>query len=249
MNYRRFFLAIAITLLVASPAAADSLEEVMGKMYDARGGLKHIKAVESARFSGMFVIPGMMEAPMTMEWKRPAKLRMSFDTPQGSGAQVFDGEKGWAMMPGTAGPQEMNAEQVDAMRLEADVMDGPLVDWQDKGNVVEYLGEADLEGTAVHQLKLTGADGRIVTISLDATTFLPIRQSGVRKIQGMETEVETYIGDYKKVGALTLAHSVKNEMIDIGMTQEVILETIELDVDLPDDRFAMPAAEAAPAGD
>ena len=39
-----------------------------------------------------------------------------------------------------------------SFKLQAD-MDGLLVDYAKKGYTVEYLGEDDVEGTAVHQLQ------------------------------------------------------------------------------------------------
>ena len=55
----------------------------------------------------------------------------------------------------------------------------------------------------------------------------------------MTTETETSIGGYAKVGELTLAHSIKTELIDVGPTQTLTLDTIELDVPIPDERFRM----------
>ena len=213
MKYPRSFLALAVVLLVAGPAAAESLDEVLTKVYDARGGLENIKSVDSARISGTFVIPGMMEAEFTMEWKRPDKLRMDFTTPQGDGSQGYDGEMAWGVMPG-GGPQEITGDQADSLRRQADLIDGPLVDWKDKGNTVEYLGEGEYEGIPVVKLKLSQSSGEM-TIFLDAANFLTIHQTGTTKMQGMETDVEIYISDYKKVDDLMMAHSIKNEMIDV----------------------------------
>lgn len=250
MNHRYSFLALTVVFLATSPAAAESLDEVLTKVYDARGGLKNIRSVESARISGTYDM-GMMQAAFTMEWKRPDRLRISFTTPQGDGVQAYDGEKAWVKLPGQ-GIQEISGDQADALRRQADLIDGPLVDWKDKGNSVEYLGEGDYEGTPVLKLGLSRPDGTETTIFIDAADFLPIHQSGSMKMQGMETDVETYISDYRKVGELMMAHTVKTELIDVGMTQTVTMETVELNADVPDDRFAMPApepaAEPVPAG-
>jgi len=246
MKYRISLLAIAVVLLAAGTATAQSLDEVLAKAHDARGGLKNIKSVESARMTGTFVIPNMMEASFTMEWKRPDKLRMSFTTPQGDGAQAYDGETAWGEFPGGGGPQEITGAQADSLKQQADLIDGPLVDWKDKGNTVEYVGEGEYEGTPAVKLKLTQANGDETTIFLDAASFLTIHGSGTTKMQGMETDVETYYDDYRKIGDLMMAHSIKNELIDVGMTQILTMDTIELNVAVADDRFAMPAVEAAP---
>ena len=150
MIHRRSILVLAVVLLAVGFTSAQNLEGILAKIYDARGGLKNIKAVESARMSGKLVIPGMMEAPVTLEWKRPDKIRMEFETPQGNGTQAFDGEKAWAFMPGMGAPMELSGPQADGIRRQADMIDGPLIDWKDKGNSVEYLGEDEIDGVAVH---------------------------------------------------------------------------------------------------
>lgn len=242
MTHRRSILAVAVVLLATGLAGAQDLEGILTKIYEARGGLEKIKSVESARMSGMFVIPGMMEAPFTMEWKRPDKIRMEFETAEGNGVQASDGETAWAMMPGMPGPMELPDEQADGIRRQADLIDGPLVDWKDKGNSVEYLGEGELDGAAVYKVKLVRPDETEMTIFLDGD-FLAIRQSGMVKVQGAETEADTFIGDYKEVDGLVMAHSIKTELIDMGMTQELKVDSVELNVEIADNRFVMPGAE------
>ncbi len=99
---------------------------------------------------------------------------------------------------------------------------------------------------AVHKVKVVRADGTEATIYLDAGNFLAVWQNATTMAQGMETEVDTFIGDYKEVGGLMMAHNIKTELIDMGMTQNITMDSIEFNVEIADDRFAMP--EAAPAG-
>lgn len=245
MIQRRCTIALTVALLATGLAGAQSLEGILTKAYEARGGLDRIKSVESARMTGKFVVPGMMEAPIILEWKRPDKLRLDLTTDQGVIVQGYDGETAWAIPPGMSAPVELSGEQADAMRQQADWIDGPLVDWKDKGNSVEYLGEDELEGVAVHKIKLVQPDETETTIYLDADSFLNIRQNGVITMQGAETEFDAFIGDYREVGGLMMAHNRKTELIDFGQTRNLLLESIELNVEIADDRFAMP--EAAPA--
>lgn len=242
---------LATGLLATGLMAGDSLDKILDKSYEARGGLKNLKAVETARIEGTFVIPGMMEAPIVIEWKRPDKIRMEFETPQGRGVQAFDGDVAWAHMPGAPAAMELPGDQASGLRRQADLIDGPLVDWKSKGNSVEYVGEDELDGVAMQKIKVTLADGTEQLVFLDAGSFLPVHQSGTTMMQGAETDVETYIGEYKKIDKVMMAHAIKTELIDMGMTQELTLESFEFNLDLGDDRFAMPAAEpaAAPASD
>ena len=49
----RSLVALAVALAASGPAAAASLDEILGSFYDARGGLENIAAVESMRISGV----------------------------------------------------------------------------------------------------------------------------------------------------------------------------------------------------
>ncbi len=53
--------------------------------------------------------------------------------------------------------------------------DGPLVDYKEKGNTVEYLGKEEMEGTKVHALKVTKKNGDVATLYLDADSFLELK--------------------------------------------------------------------------
>jgi hypothetical protein len=131
-------------------------------------------------------------------------------------------------------------EALRIMEEQAD-MDGPLIDYAAKGNVVEYLGKEKVEGTDCHKLKVTLKSGDIRTIFIDAESNLEVRIEGRTMIRGTERASETILGDWKEVGGILMAHS-----IDVGqpggqMRQKMTMEKIELNVPLEASRFAMPA--------
>ena len=179
-----------------------------------------------------------------MEWKRPRKLRLEIGAPGGETVEVFDGEMAWVMPPGTGLAQRALGDQADGIRRQADLIDGPLVDWKSKGNSVQYLGRDELDGVPVNKLALVESDGTETTIFLDTRSFLAIRRRGNANVSGTQTEVEIFLEDYKKVGRLTIAHTIKTELIDVGLTQWFRIEALEFNVDIPDERFALPVAEA-----
>ena len=58
---------------------------------------------------------------------------------------------------GKKDPDLMPAEQRDEMVDDADI-DGPLLDYAQKGTKVEFLGKDKLEGTDVYKLKVTSEE-------------------------------------------------------------------------------------------
>ena len=85
-----------------------SLEEVISTHIETRGGLEAIQGMESAKLVGNMNMGGM-EAPFTMEFKRPNKIRTEFTMQGMTGVMAYDGETGWAIMPfmGKNDPEKM----------------------------------------------------------------------------------------------------------------------------------------------
>ncbi len=225
------------------PLGAD---QVIAKYIEAIGGRKVLDSIKSMRTTGKMVMGGgMMEAPMTVEYKRPNKARIEFTFQGMTGVQAFDGTTGWFIMPfaGKTDAEKMSADQVKLIKEEADI-DGPLVDYKKKGHQVELIGKDEEEGSEVYKLKVTKKNGDTDYFFLDAEYFLPIKRTGKREMQGNDVEFEVSFGDYKEVGGLMLAHSM-DQTIGTMPGNTVTLEKVEMNVDLSDDRFAMPEVEKA----
>lgn len=246
-----------IPVLVALPlcgtplAAQDgepTAEELIEKNLEAKGGREALESVESARITGTMNMGGM-EAPFVYQWKAPDKVRIEFTLQGMTGVQAYDGETGWMLMPfmGKTEPEKMSTEDAAMIKEDADFR-GPLFDPESKGWSVEYAGEVEVEGTPAYRLDLTKESGESTTLFLDKEYYLEIKQENQRTVRGQEVETETAIGDYKEVGGLLLPHShdMKNSMAPEGQgSQSMTFDQVELNVDIPDERFAMPESEGA----
>ena len=242
MLRRTFLVAVAAALgtLYAGPGAAQSLDEVLAKHYEAIGGLDAWQSIQSVKLSGkMVMMGGAMEAPITIMQKRPAKARVEFTVQGMQGVQAYDGETAWIQMPfmGSPDPEPAPAEMVVQMKEQAD-LDGPLVGWQDDGHTLELVGKEDVEGTETFKVKVTYNSGEISYYYLDSEYYLPIKVTAVRTVQGAETEITTILGDYKKVQGLMLPFSI-DVTTPMG-PQTISFDTIEVDVSLDDAIFSMP---------
>lgn len=243
-------LGIALAF-AASPAisAELSLDEVIEQNIEARGGYESIKDVQSARMTGQVNMGGGMIAPFTMEFKRGEednKMRMEFHVQGMTGIQAYDGEKGWMVMPfmGKTAPEEMSDADLKDVKQNAD-FDGPLVDYSDKGNTVELLGVEEIEGTQAYKLKITRPGGDESIAYIDSEFMLEIKQTSTTDRNGVEMTVHTSIGDYKEVGDLILPHSMDISFEGVPITQNLTIESVELNPELDDNRFMMPATETA----
>ncbi len=251
MRFRAVTIVVAVgAALWAGAAPAQSLDEILAKNYQARGGLERITSVSSARITGTMSMGGGMEAPFVWQWKRPNKLRLEFTLQGMTGVQAYDGQTGWMVMPfmGSSDPEKMPEDQLADIREQAD-FDGDLVNWKEKGHQVELVGKEKVEGTDAYKLKVTKKNGDVSYVFLDAEYFLEIRGEGKRTLRGQEVEYESSVGDYKEVGGLLIPHAMSTKAKGMPGGQTLTFSRVELDVPLEDSLFAMPAASkgAAPS--
>jgi outer membrane lipoprotein-sorting protein len=240
-------LAVFGALLAAPVQAQDmTVEEILNSYYEASGGLDNLKAVQSMTVTGKLTGAQGFEAPFTRYAKRPDMLRMEFTFQGITGVQAFDGETAWMLMPfmGQTEPEVMAPDMATQVKEDADI-DGPLVDWEAKGHQIEFIGKDEAEGAEAYKIKLTLKNGDVTYYYMDAEYFLVITTEGKRTIQGNEMEFTTVLSDYKEVGGLMIPHSV--EVRGQGpMGQTILIEQIELNSEIDDGIFAMPAGESPP---
>lgn len=245
--FRRSLTTLALCALAAG-ASAQTVDELIAKNIQARGGLDKVKGAQSVRMTGRMNM-GPIEAPFTMEWKRPASMRIEFTFQGMTGTQAYDAGTGWAVMPFNGNPnaEPMSADDLKEFEEQAD-LDGPLVDYKAKGHTVELVGKEKVEGTDTFKLKVTLKNGDVRYIFLEGDTFLGIRTEGKSKIRGSEVEVESSLGEFKEVGGLVVAHSIDSGVKgNPQQRQKLTIDKVELNVPLEGARFKMPEKKPEPA--
>jgi outer membrane lipoprotein-sorting protein len=244
---RKILMGLGFALALAIPSFAETVDEVIAKNMEARGGLEKIKAVQSMRFTGTMTIGPGMEAPAVLELKRPNKMRMDLTFQGMTATQAYDGKAGWQVMPfqGNPNAEPMSPEDLKDADEQAD-MDGPLVDYKAKGNKVELIGKDKVEGTDAYKLQLTLKNGDVRYVYLDTETYLEIKGESKRMVRGTEVETEQTVGDYKEVGGLLIPHAFENGAKGRPEKQKISIQKVELNPTLDEGRFAMPVAKTEP---
>jgi outer membrane lipoprotein-sorting protein len=248
---KRTLMTFAAVLLVSLSAYADlTVDEILAKNFAAKGGVEKLKALQSVRFSGKMSLGGGMEAGFSMTKKRPEMMRLDFTVQGMTGSQAYDGTSGWALMPfmGKKEAEPMSGDMLKDAKEQAD-FDGPTWDYKAKGNTVELLGKADVEGTPAYKLKVATKDGLDTILYIDAETFLEVKAEATRKVQGQEVESETTFGNYQDFNGLLFPTSIESKAKGAPAGQTFTIEKVEVNPTVSDDTFKMPAkkAEAAPA--
>ncbi|MFQ5708477.1 MAG: outer membrane lipoprotein carrier protein LolA [bacterium] len=239
MRKNSLCLSFALSLLFCLQLSAQTVDELVQRNIEARGGYDKIKAVKTMKFTGTVMVQGM-EMPTTVITERPNKMRIEAIMQGQTMVQAYDGQTAWWIFPfmGNPDPQKMPEEQAKEFIKQADI-DGHLVDYKEKGYKVELLGKEDMEGTDVYKLKLTLKNGDVEYVYLDSEYFIELKQITKTKRQGAEIEVATYFGDYKDVDGLMLPHSIESKIGDQTVNQITVKE-IALNVDVDDSLFKMP---------
>ncbi len=241
-------LLAASTLAFASLAPAQTVDEILAKNFEAKGGLTKIRAVQSMRITAKMTIGPGMEAPAMIEQKRGDKVRLDI-TFQGMTLtpMVLNGSTGWKLMPiqGNPNPESLSPEEMKDAVEQAD-MDGFLVDYKAKGHTVESLGKEKMEGTDAYKLKVTLKSGDVRTVYIDTDSNLEIKIESKNTRRGAEVEGDTILGDYKEVDGLVIPHSIDSGQKGAPGRQVITITKVEINPMLDDARFVMPAKKDAP---
>jgi len=244
---RRLPLGFALLFFLAIPLKAQTDDEIIAKYIKSVGGVDKIKAVKSLRFTGKFIGGGGFEAKMVIESKRTDKLRQEFSFQGLTGVTAYNGKTGWKIEPwsGKKDPEALGEDEMKGIIEEAD-FDGPLVDYQEKGNKVEYMGMEPVEGTDALKIKVTLKNGDIFYYYMDTDYYVPIKIESKRFIRGEEQEGESILGDYKEVAGWYLPFSIESGAKGSPFKGKTAFDRIEANVPLADSIFENPAPPSTP---
>jgi hypothetical protein len=232
-------LACALMFFCASAVAvpAQTVDDIIAKNLEAKGGLDKLKAVETLRMTGAMTVGPGMEAPFVMEFKRPSMIRMDITHQGATVTQAFDGKAGWTQNPlaGNPAPSAVPPEVLRLMEEQAD-FDGPLVDYKAKGHRIELEGK----GAGAYKLRITFKNGQVRYYFLDATTFLETRVEGKTNMLGRETETVGTISDYREVDGIKLPHAMESGPKGSPQKQKMVVQRVEVNPPIDESRFRMP---------
>jgi hypothetical protein len=245
---RTTLLALAALALGAAPLPAQTADDIIAKYIKTIGGMDKIQAVTTLRRTGKFTGGGGFEAAVLQENKRPNKVRQEFSLQGMTGVNAYDGKTGWKIEPwqGKKDAEALSEEEMKEI-VEASDFDEPLVNYQQKGNKVEFVGMDQVEGTDAYKLKVTLASGDVRYYYMDTDYYVPIKIEMKRMIRGAEQEFETSLGDYKEVAGWYLPFSFETGLKGSPDRQKITFEKIDANVPIDDGRFARPEPKP-PAG-
>jgi hypothetical protein len=239
MKLRRFsFLFLFLASIMTLAARAQSVDEIIAKSLAARGGVDKIKAIQSERLTGHISLGPDAEGPFVVEIKRGGKMRQQMTLDGKPNIRATDGGSGWALS-GDGSMIDLSAGDIRNMAGGADI-DGPLFDYQAKGNRVEYAGKEKVNGKDAYKLTVTLKDGQVRNEYLDCETDLGVKWAGKISNGGKDFDVDSLFSDYRKVDGVMFAFQIDSETIGTPYKQKITFDTVEVNPPLDDSLFQKP---------
>jgi outer membrane lipoprotein-sorting protein len=236
----RCVLAVALAALAllgqASSALAQTADELVAKNIQAKGGMDRLRAVQSIKQVGRVDIQGI-EGKQILYAKRPNMLRQEINLKGQVVIMAFDGKSPWMINPllGAVAPIAMSGPPADMIRDQSS-FDGPLIDYKDKGSILELMGLESLGTRKVHHLRLTDKNRQVQHVYLDAETFLETKLTTQNEL-GQTFEQE--LSDFRDVEGIKIPFSIRTLANGIQQGQ-ITVESVEFNLKIDDGIFKMP---------
>jgi len=265
--------AVAVGCVSVAQSAELTVDQVLARNAEARGGLAAWKRIDSMQQIGTIVhhanLPGShtdatnaangaaspnaakpeLQAPFMLELKRPNKLHLEIQYQGTKAIQVFDGTRGYIAQPSSRGPvvQVMSPATIQSLSQQMDI-EGPLMSAAAHGASVRLEGLEQVEGRSAYKLTIQLPGGAERHVWLDAVTFLDLKIDGTRLFNGRALPTETWFSDYRKVDDVYIPFAIDTSINGVHSMEGMVLSRILLNVPLEDAEFELPGGLPRPAG-
>jgi hypothetical protein len=225
---------------MAATASAQTVDELVAKNVEARGGAARLKAIESVRIERT-VATLFNDIEIVIYKKRPNLYRSeqrSKANPnviaRGFADTAWESANGKTTVREGAGPAEQREVDAD--------FDGFLVDYRDKGHAIALEGKARVAGADAYKLKVTMKSGAVRYVYLDAATLLERRhETTIELAPGRRVATTIDYSDWREVSGVKFPFAIEEERDAPGQTFVHYTKRIEVNVPLDDAMFRMPS--------
>jgi hypothetical protein len=232
---------VFLPVLAASDRAASAppdAADVMDRYVEATGGKKAHDAVQTSVTRMTLTLPAQdISFALTAYGARPNKVYTVLESDvMGKIESGADGEIAWDLSTMMGPRLKEGQEKEDALR---DATFGAMGRWREVYAKVELAGEDTVGGRTCDKVLMTPKTGKPRTAYFERETGLLRRVDITVESPAGVVTAQTLLGDYREVGQLLVPY--RTEVIALGQTRLMTVESIEHNVDLPPDRFDPPA--------
>jgi outer membrane lipoprotein-sorting protein len=234
------FRSVALAGFVCATLQAQTVDEIIAKNIQARGGIAKLRSLETLRQTARYT-QGSLQATVVLENKRPSYYRQEFILQGLTDVTAYDGKTGWHISPftGRKDAELLSEDDLKEIVEDADI-EGQLVDYRQKGHQAELVGHDAVEGTDCYKIKLTLKNGDLRYYYLDADSFLELKVETQRLIRGAVQYRDTVFGDYEEVSGLYFPFAMDTGEKGDPNRAKITVEKVEVNVPLNDSIFSLP---------
>jgi len=243
-------LATSFALAPAVQASAQTVDELVAKHIEARGGYEKLKAINTLKITRTVATPFTSVEVITYK-KRPNLIRFD-QTPKGQTTAIpraINASGAWDMAQGKV---VMRPEVIAIEGRETDGdFDGLLVDWKQKGHRVTLEGKEKVGTIDTYKLRVTTKGGSVRDVYLDANTYLETQIVGKVRLPQRDPKTKDFrfndttlvFSDYREVDGVQFPFAIDEERTGGPITQSFAHFTSKIEVNVPmaDSLFEAPA--------
>jgi hypothetical protein len=229
----------ALGFALPRPVHADGLpkgEDILDKYVAATGGKEAYEKIKNRVLTGTMEISGQLKGKITIYQAAPNKMLTIAEL--GGIGKIEDGTDGktvWERNPVTGPRVKTGEEKANALRDAT--LDGE-VQWRKLYKKVACVAEEKIDGKPCYKLELTTPEGKVRTAYYDKQSNLLVKIITTEKSPMGDITVEATQSDYKKVDGLLIPHKLNQKAA--GQDIVIVIEKVEQNVKLPDNRFDLP---------
>ena len=213
---------------------SHSVDEIIRKYLDARGGLPKLNAIRSIYMEGSRAIMGS-QIPVKVTIVQDKLYRNDFEFNNVPGYSMITPTEGWFFIPKRSVHAEpISPEQVSAMQLLLDIT-GPMVDYKTKGHKAELQGKEIVDGKEAYKIKMTLHNNKEILYYIDKETSLLVQAKHMFTNDSSE-EVITNYSDYKLFDGVLFPQTISNPGNDI-MTGTTTFDTIVINKPIDESEY------------
>jgi hypothetical protein len=212
-------LGLLVMFLVAVQfSSAQTVDDVIAKYVDARGGKAKLLAVQTLYMEGIRQMMGTDHLVKVSKVQNKLS-RIDFEMGTQNGFTVVTPTEAWFYIPfRSPNPFPLPADAVAGMQTDLDIA-GPLVDYAVKGHKAELMGkDTAYGGDSCYKIKLTTNNGKIIFYWIDTKSNLLVQSSqtssgmfGSSSKKDPNAPIITLYKDYDLVSGIQFPHTIETK--------------------------------------
>jgi hypothetical protein len=228
------FLALAFA---TAPASATTVDEVIAKHIEARGGRQAWEKIDSFKVTGRYTAFSKV-APFEMVKQRGDRYWIDHMLGDRKAIIAYDGETmWWDNRWFQEGAQTVEGLDRTVLMRDVDFVT-PFFEIDEKGYRVELTDETEYEGMPAIGVKLTRGEDDEETWYLDPETYLEVARTSPGSDFGTPMEQRTYFDDFREVDGVKFPFFVESQFYTRTRTMQV--DNVETNVAVDAALFEMP---------